>query len=224
SATPPRSHFAYTFDAYADFLVDFTEALALERYALWLHDYGSQFGLRLAMRRPDRVRGIVIANGDIYEDEFGPKYDKLKEVWARPGADARRVLEEHVSLAGFRDEFIGELPPELISRISPDLWQLHWSLLNTPERRANLVTLIEDQSSTLDWFPKEQSWLREMQPPTLIVWGQLDGYMPAAAARAYLRDLPAAELHVFPAGHWLLETHLSDVLPLVRDFLRRLPN
>jgi pimeloyl-ACP methyl ester carboxylesterase len=222
SATPPREQFAYTFDAYASFLVTFADELGLERYALWLHDYGSQLGLRLAMERPERVSGLIIANGDIYEDEFGPKYDKLREVWATPGPAARRVLEEHVSLDGFRDEFSGGLPPELARQVSPDLWTLHWALLNTPERRANLITLLEDQPSTLGWFKKQQAWLRETQPPTLILWGQRDGYMPASAATAYLRDLPAAETHIFDGGHWLLETHLDSVVPLTRSFLRRL--
>ncbi|TWD73235.1 pimeloyl-ACP methyl ester carboxylesterase [Kribbella amoyensis] len=219
SSTPPVGEFGYTFDAYAGFLSDFVDAMGLDRYAIWLHDYGSQFGFRLALAAPERVRGLIIQNGDIYDDAFGPKYGKLQELWDNPGPDARRAYAEHVSLEGFRDEFAGELPDDVADRISPDLWTLHWTLMSTPQRRANLVRLLEDQPSTLDWMPRERAYLRDHRPPTLIVWGPHDGYMPEPSARAYHRDLPDADLHLLGGGHWLLETHLDEVVPLVRDFL-----
>ncbi|MER7176852.1 alpha/beta fold hydrolase [Streptomyces mesophilus] len=221
SATPAPEEFGYTFDAYAEFLYDFTQHLGLTRYVIWLHDYGSQFGLRLAMRAPDRVAGLIIQNGDIYEDAFGPKYDALRQFWADPGPESRRGIAAHVSSEGFRDEFAGELPDHVADRIPPDLWTLHWALMQTPERVANLIRLLEDQPSTLAWFDRQRAYLREHRPETLIVWGPHDGYMPEAAARAYHRDLPEAELHLLDGGHWLLETHLDEVVPLVRAFLDR---
>jgi pimeloyl-ACP methyl ester carboxylesterase len=174
SATPSPDEFGYTFDAYATFLQAFVDALNLNRYVIWLHDYGSQFGFRLALAAPHRVAGLIVQNGDIYEDGFGPKYDFLKESWENPGPAARR---------------------------------------------NNLIRLLEDQPSTLDWFATEQAFLRDHQPPTLIVWGPHDGYMPEKSARAYLRDLPNAPIHLLGGGHWLLETHLDEVVPLVDEFL-----
>ncbi|MFI6813651.1 alpha/beta fold hydrolase [Nonomuraea sp. NPDC050328] len=219
SATPEG--FAWTFDGYADFLERFTHVLGLSRYALYLHDYGSQFGLRLALRAPERVAALVIQNGDIYEDTMGPKYAGLKAYWSDPTPEGRAKLAANVSEEGFRDEFAGDLPPRLAERVSPDLWKLHWSLMDTPRRRGNVVRLFEDQATTLGWFAKEQQYLREHRPPALIVWGPHDGYMPEESARAYLRDLPDAELHVLDAGHWALETSLGEIVPLVRDFLGR---
>jgi pimeloyl-ACP methyl ester carboxylesterase len=219
SATPSADEFDYTFDAYADFLRRFVDTMNLGRYAIWLHDYGSQFGLRLALSAPDRVAGLVIQNGDIYEDAFGPKYDFLKESWNDPGPRARRRIADHVTLEGFRSEFVGELPDDVAARISPDLATLHWSLMDSPERIAKLIRLLEDQPSTLAWFPREQAYLREHQPPTLIVWGPHDGYMPERSAMAYRRDLPDAPIHLLGGGHWLVETHLGEVVPLVADFL-----
>jgi len=221
SATPSAADFGFTFDAHADFLHAFVDAMQLNRYVVWLHDYGSQFGLRLALAKPERVAGLIIQNGDIYEDAFGPKYDFLKKSWENPGPDARRRIAQHVTLDGFRSEFVGELPDDVADRVSPDLWTLHWSLMSQPERIANLIRLLEDQPSTLEWFPKEQAYLREHHPPALIVWGPHDGYMPEKSARAYHRDLPDAPLHLLGGGHWLLETHLGEVVPLVNDFLSR---
>ncbi|RKG88629.1 alpha/beta fold hydrolase [Corallococcus terminator] len=219
SGTPER--FAYTFDGYAGFLERFTAALKLTRYALYLHDYGSQIGLRLAMRAPERISALILQNGDIYEDALGPKYQPLKDYWANPTPAAREKLAEAVSEEGFRHEFVGEVSTSLVPRISPDLWKLSWSLMKESRRREVCIGLMEGLRENLEWFPRYQAYLREHRPPTLIVWGPQDGYMPEGAARAYLRDLPDAELHLLEGGHWALETNLEEVVTLSRDFLGR---
>ncbi|MBF6167755.1 alpha/beta hydrolase [Streptomyces gardneri] len=216
------ANFAYTFDGYSVYLRRFVETLDLTEYVIYLHDYGSQFGLRLAIDAPERVRGLIVQNGDIYEDEHGPKYAPLKQFWNNPTEQGRTDLAAAVSEAGFRGEFLGELPDHLADRVSPDLWKLAWSVTSPPQRQANLVNLLADQRHTVAWFPIQQAYLREHRPPTLIIWGRNDGYMPEPAARAYHRDHPDAELHVFDGGHWLLETHLDEVVPLIREFLGRL--
>jgi len=221
SGTPEDSKKSCSFEGYADFLERFTQRLGLSRYALYLHDYGSQIGLRLAMRHPERVAALIIQNGDIYEDQLGPKYKPIQNYWANPSAAARATLEEAVSEEGFRKEFIGEIDADLVARIPPDLWRLSWPLMNHPRRRAIALALMEGLKDNLQWFPKYQAYLRMHQPPALIVWGPQDGYMPEGAAKAYLRDLPNAELHLLRGGHWALETNLEDILPLLRDFLGR---
>jgi pimeloyl-ACP methyl ester carboxylesterase len=149
SDTPDRTHFAYTFAGYADFLDRFVTALELERYALYLHDYGSQIGLRLAIEAPERVAALIIQNGDIYEDEFGPKYDGLKDYFANPTAEGRAKLGEAVSEEGFREEFLNDVPDRLAERVSPDLWKLSWPLMQTPERREIAIGLMEGLRANL---------------------------------------------------------------------------
>jgi pimeloyl-ACP methyl ester carboxylesterase len=212
--------FAYTFDGYAAFLERLTRQLGIRRYALYLHDYGSQIGLRLAIKAPERVAALIIQNGDIYEDALGPKYEGLKEYWARPTPAGRKKFEDAVSEPGYRDEFLNDVRPELAARIPPDLWTLAWSL-TTPKRREIGVALMEGLKENLHWFPRYQAYLRKHRPPTLIVWGPQDGYMPEPSARAYLRDLPDAELHLLDGGHWALETNLEQIVALMRDFLGR---
>lgn len=219
SDTPPAGAFGFDFDAYAGFLEAFCRKLGLDRYALYLHDYGSQIGLRLAIRHPERVAAVIIQNGDIYEDTLGPKYRAIQAFWRDPSAKNRAVLEEAVSEEGFRAEFVGEVSEAQAAQIPPDLWKLHWPLMNTPQRRELARLLMEGLKENLEWFPHYQAWLREHQPPALIVWGPNDGYMPEASARAYLRDLPNAELVLTDGGHWLLETHLAQVVPVIRRFL-----
>jgi pimeloyl-ACP methyl ester carboxylesterase len=222
SDTPER--FSFSFDGYAAFLEQFANALNVSRYALYLHDYGSQIALRLAIRKPERVAALIIQNGDIYEDQLGPKYAYLKDYFANPTPAGRAKLMEAVSEEGFRDEFLNEVGADLAERMPPDLWKLAWSVLSTPKRREIMVNLMEGLKENLTWFPKYQAYLRQHRPPTLIVWGPRDGYMPEGSARAYLRDIPDAELHLLAAGHWALETHLDEIVSYTRDFLLRVHN
>ncbi len=220
SSTP--ADFAYDFDGYARFLERFTQALGVRRFAIYLHDFGSQIGLRLAIKRPELIAALIIQNGDIYEDQLGPQYATLRDYWAHPTPEKRSKLAAAVSEAGFREEFLNDVDGVVAERIPPDLWKLHWSLM-TPQRCEIAVKVIAGLKENRAWFPKYQAYLREHRPPTLIVWGPRDGYMPEGAARAYLRDLPDAELYLIDdGGHWLLETHLDRAVSLARAFLGRI--
>lgn len=210
--------FRYDFDGYATFLERLTDELGIARFAIYLHDFGSQIGLRLAMRSPEKITALIIQNGDIYEDQLGPKYAELLAYFRDPTPERRARLAEAVSEEGYRDEFLNGLAPELAERVPPDLWKLHWAL-TTPRRKEIHVDVIAALKDNVAWFPRYQAWLREYRPPTLIVWGPHDGYMPEGAARAYLRDLPDAQIHLLDGGHWLLETHLGEVESLIRQFL-----
>ncbi|WP_238175932.1 alpha/beta fold hydrolase [Kribbella albertanoniae] len=212
--------FDYSFPGYASLLHAFLAELNVDRFALYLFDYGSQVGFQLALKDPDRITALIIQNGDAYEETLGPKYEPLKEYWAEPTDERRTELAKAVSAEGLREEVLGEVPPETAERISPDLWQLSWPLME-PHQDIMVGFFLEILSS-VGRYPEYQAYLREHQPPTLIVWGPEDGYMPAESARAYLADLPKAELHLLDGGgHWLLESHLDQVVPLVRDFLDR---
>jgi pimeloyl-ACP methyl ester carboxylesterase len=219
SDTPER--FDYSFDGYARLLDGFVRALGVERFALYLHDFGSPIGARLAIMAPERVTAQIIQNGDIpYEDALGAKYAEIEKTWALPDAEMRAELAKAINEETFREEFLNDVRPELVDRIPPDLWTLHWSLM-TAKRREIAVDLIAGLKSNRAWFAEHRRYLRDHRPPTLIVWGPQDGYMPEGSARAYLRDLPDAELHLLDGGHWLLETNLDEVAPLIRDFLER---
>jgi len=219
SATP--DDFDYSFDGYASFLDGFVKTVGVQRFVLYLHDFGSPIGARLAIKAPERIAALIIQNGDIpYEDALGPKYAEIEKTWRLPRSDMRRKLAEAIKEQTFREEFLNDVRPELAQQIPPDLWKLHWSLM-TPKRKEVAIDLIAGLKENRAWFPQHRNYLAKHRPQTLIIWGPQDGYMPETSARAYLRDLPDAELHLLDGGHWLLETNLDEVLSLVRDFLGR---
>ncbi len=214
--------FSCTFDGYAAWLNTFVEVLGLDRFVLYLHDFGSPIGARLAIMKPGRIVGQIIQNGDIpYEDALGPKYADIEKFWSLPADRMYAEFRSAVTEENFREEFLNDVRPELSAIIPPDLWQLHWSLM-TERKKDMAAELLSDLKANRDWFPIHRRYLQTYQPPTIIIWGPQDHYMPERAARAYLRDLPDAELHLLDGGHWLLETNLDEVAPLIRAFLNRL--
>ncbi|WP_077146345.1 alpha/beta fold hydrolase [Sphingopyxis sp. KK2] len=219
SDTPER--FDYSFDGYAKLLYGFVRALGIERFALYLHDFGSPIGARLAIMKPERILAQIIQNGDIpYEDALGDKYAEIEKSWSLPEPEMCAEIGKAISEEVFREEFLNDVRADLVPRIPPDLWKLHWSLI-TPRRREIAIDLIAGLKANRSWFGEHRRYLREQSPPTLIVWGSQDFYMPEKSARAYLRDLPDADLHLLDGGHWLLETNLEEVAALMRDFLDR---
>jgi len=212
--------FPYDFDGFADWLAAVVDEFGVERHSLWLHDFGSQIGLRYAMAHPERITALVISNGDIYQDALGPGYDVLRRYWEDPTPEHLLPIRDAVSADGFRQEILNDLPPRLAARVPPDMWELHWAL-TTPARRDIAVRVIAGLRDNLEWFPRYQRYLREDHPPTLLLWGPQDRYMPEESARAYLRDLPDAEVHLLDAGHWVLETAFEESVQLLRDFLDR---
>jgi pimeloyl-ACP methyl ester carboxylesterase len=219
SGTPES--FNYSFDGYADWLDRLVRQLGIERFVIYLHDFGSPIGARLAIKVPERIVAQIIQNGDIpYEDALGRKYADIEKTWSLPAAAMRAELRKAITEDDFREEFLNDLGPDLARHIPPDLWTLHWSLMS--ERRKEIATdLIFGLKANRAWFPEHRRYLQTYRPPTLILWGPHDHYMPEKSARAYLRDLPDAELHLLDGGHWLLETNLEDMVPLIRDFLER---
>ncbi|MFJ8016354.1 alpha/beta fold hydrolase [Streptomyces sp. NPDC096339] len=213
--------FTYTFDRLADTLENFTDALGLDRYALYVFDFGAPVGLRLATRRPDRVTGLIVQNGNAYEEGLSDM--------AREFTSLRRDVpgnEEQVrglfTLEGTRFQY--EAGVADTSLISPDNWTLDAHYLGLPGRADAQADLAFDYASNLTHYPEWQAWLRNSAVPVLVVWGAGDPFFTPAGAKAYLRDAPDAAVHVFDgAGHFALETHLNVIAPLIAAFLTTLP-
>ncbi|MEU9302609.1 alpha/beta hydrolase [Streptomyces sp. NPDC048269] len=213
--------FTYTFDRLADVVEGFTDALRLDRFALYVFDFGAPVGLRIATRRPDRVTGLIVQNGNAYEEGLSDA--------AREFAGLRREVpgnEEQVrgllTLEGTRFQYeTGVADPTLIS---PDNWTLDVHYLGLPGRGDAQTDLAFDYASNFTHYPAWQAWLRTTRPPVLVVWGAGDPFFTPEGAKAYLRDVPDAAVHVFDgAGHFALETHLPAIAPLIAAFLTDLP-
>lgn len=204
---PSPDEVTYTFDLLATHVTGLVEALGIERYVLYMQDFGAPVGFRVAMQHPERLRALVVQNANAYLDGL----TEQRRAFFRSAHDDRTesgvaALTALTSPEGVRlRQYLRDVPGERAERMSPDTWTRDLVGLVTPEQRAIQVQLFQDYQSNIDAYPAWQAFLRRHQPPTLIVWGERDPAFIAAGARAYLRDVPNAELHLLDAGHFALE-------------------
>lgn len=220
SDAPPPSKYAYTFDHLAKTIDDLLGALKLDRYTLYLHDYGAPVCLRIMMRHPERLHALIIQNGNIYRDGLGSKWGKIAEYWANPKAHPE-IVNAFLSLdATEQRHTAGTSHPE---RYNPDTWTDEYAHLSKPGQREIQAELLYDYRTNVSSYPTWQAWLRDHRPPTLVAWGANDPSFTALGAQAFQRDLPDAEIHLLDAGHFALDEKTDQIAGLILDFMARHP-
>ena len=216
--SPAPGDFEYTFDRLADVIEALVDAERIDRFGIYIQDYGAPVGMRLATRRPEAVEAVVVQNGNAYEEGFSEAWAPLRDgLWReRTPATEAPIVDAFVSPDGIRANWTaGARNPEALC---PDGWNMDRWFMSLPHRRAIQLDLLYDYRTNLALYPVFQSWLRQRRPPVLIAWGEQDPYFTVAGARAYLRDQPNAQLHLLPTGHFALEEEVDSIARLIRDF------
>lgn len=217
SDAPDAKQFSYTFDHLASITQHFTDVLGLKQYVLYVQDYGGPIGMRLAVAHPERITALIVQNAVSHEDGLGPLWDTRRAFWKDRAANEAALRENFLSLAATRQRHIGSNPRP--DTINPDLWTDEFAFLSRPGEADIQVDLFYSYQTNVASYPVWQAWLREHQPPTLVVWGRYDPSFQVAEAAAYQRDLPKAEVHILDAGHFALDEKPDEIAGLVRDFL-----
>jgi pimeloyl-ACP methyl ester carboxylesterase len=215
SDAPSINEFSYTFDRLADIVEKFTHTLRLEKYALYMQDFGGPVGFRLATRHPEKISFLVAQNANAYEEGLPDSFwTPARTLWKDPSpANFQKIRDAAMSDAALEWNYThGVKDP---ARIDPDSWVLQRALLNRPGNKEIMLALLYDYRANLGLYPGWHEYFRKHQPPMLIVWGQNDLIFPAAGARAYLRDLPGAKLHLLDTGHFALEDKADEIAKLI---------
>jgi pimeloyl-ACP methyl ester carboxylesterase len=219
SQAPSAQEFDYSFAAIADIIGAFTETLHLDSYALYLQDYGGPVGYRLAVAHPERVTALIVQNAVAHEEGLGRLQAARRGFWADRAANEAQYRDGLASLERGRLRHVaGSQHPE---RYSPDLWNDELAFLARPGEADIQSDLFYDYRTNLTAHPAWQAWLRERQPPTLIVWGRNDPVFDVAEVAALKRDVPKADVHLLDAGHFALDESVDEVARLMRGFLAR---
>jgi pimeloyl-ACP methyl ester carboxylesterase len=217
SAMPTDGRFQYTFDCLARTMGRFTEALELDRFAIYVFDYGAPVGLRMALEHPERITAIISQNGNAYEEGLSPGWDSMKGYWSHPTAEYRESLHAALTPEATRYQYVqGVGDPSLVS---PDGSTLDDFYLARPGAHDVQISLFTDYGSNVALYPRFQQYFRSHQPPLLAAWGRNDPYFVPAGAEAFRRDLPEAQVRLFDTGHFALETHCEEIANAISDFL-----
>lgn len=220
SSMPKLDEFDYSFDNLARIIEQFTDALELDAYSLYLMDYGAPIGFRLASWRPERVQSLIIQNGNAYDEGISDFWRPIRAYWTERTPEHEQTLRNTLlTLEATRWQYTHGLPD--LACVAPDNWHHDQFLLDRPGAKDIQIELFYSYGTNPPLYPEWQHFLRERQPPTLIVWGKNDYIFPAEGAKAYQRDLVAPEVHLLDAGHFVLESHGEEVAGLMRSFLEQ---
>ncbi len=222
SDAPAPSAFHYTFDHLTEIVNRLLEQQRIARYSLYLQDYGGPIGFRLALAHPERVRALIIQNAVAHEQGLSNLWAPRRAFWADRVAHEAAVRANLLSLDATRQRHVGRSPhPE---RIDPETWESEYALLTRPGMVDIQLDLFHDYRTNVASYPKWQAYLRDVQPPTLVLWGKHDLSFTVAGAVAYGDDVAEAEVHLLDAGHFALDEAAPQIAELIRGFfaVRRL--
>ena len=214
---PEGRKYTYSFDALARTLEAFTEALGLNRYAIYVFDYGAPTGFRLAMAHPERVTAIVSQNGNAYEEGLGDAWGPIRKYWSEPTAGNREVLRQNIlTFEGTRWQYThGVANPDTIA---PESYTLDTALLARPGNKEIQLDLFLDYASNVKLYPEFQEYFRRAKPPLLAIWGKNDPFFIPAGAEAFGKDLPKAQVRFLDTGHFAIETHAGEIATAIKEF------
>jgi pimeloyl-ACP methyl ester carboxylesterase len=220
SDMPSRDDFKCTFDNLANVIDRFTEVIGLERFAIYIFDYGAPVGLRIAAKHPERITAIISQNGNAYEEGLSEGWSPIQAYWREPTRANRDALRSFLAPETTLFQYThGVADPSLVS---PDGRSLDDHYLARPGAHEAQLDLLLDYASNVALYPAFHAYFRNHRPPFLAVWGKNDPFFLPAGAETFKRDIPGAEVRFLDTGHFALETHCAEIAAVIRDFLDRM--
>jgi pimeloyl-ACP methyl ester carboxylesterase len=219
SDAPDRKQFRYTFENLANTLDNFTQTIDLERFAIYVFDYGAPVGLRLALAHPERITAIISQNGNAYEEGLSEGWNPIQKYWKQPNAENRAALREFLKPEAIKWQYSHGVKDTTV--LAPEAYELDSALISRPGNDEIQLDLFLDYASNVALYPKFQEYFRAKRPPLVALWGKNDPFFLPPGAEAFKRDNPNAEVHFFETGHFALETHAEEIARAISDFLGR---
>lgn len=218
SSMPDRADFNYTFENLAGVIGRFTEKLNLDRFAVYVFDYGSPVGLRLAVNHPERITAIISQNGNAYVEGLSDGWNPIQKYWKEPTQENRDAIRSMLAPQTTYWQYTHGVTD--VSQISPDGYSLDDFYMARPGAHEPQLDLFLDYATNVEMYPVFHDYFRAHQPPLLAVWGKNDPFFLPPGAEAFKRDLPKAEIHFFDTGHFALETHAKEIAGKILSFAK----
>lgn len=215
---PSPEEYEYTFDNMAKTMDTFLQLKGLGYYAIMMQDYGAPIGFRIATAHPEKVSAIITQNGNAYEEGIGEIWKGIKDLWANRNDSTEKALLPAFTLEGLKWDYThGTRNPE---NVNPDTWQLDYLRMSRPNAHKVNLDLWYDYQNNLKLYPEWQQYLRDNQPPLLVVWGKNDEYFPESGAEAFKKDVKIVDYNIYDTGHFALEEDGDEIINKIRNFMR----
>jgi pimeloyl-ACP methyl ester carboxylesterase len=220
SDAPSVEDFDYTFDALTELTEGLLKSLAINRYAIYVQDYGAPIGWRLALHNPSAITAIISQSGNAYDAGFVESFWKTVRAYQdQQTPENESAVRQFLTLDATRWQYLTGVPDETL--VNPEAWQHDYALLSRPGNDKVQLKLLRDYASNSPMYPTVQEYFRSSRVPLLAVWGRGDEIFGPAGAEAFADDLADAEIHLLDGGHFLLESALDEVAGLIRAFLTK---
>lgn len=193
----------------------------MKRFTIYLHDYGAPVGLQVCISHPEKIAGIIVQNGNAYEEGVHKIWDEMRDYWEHPTREKKEKLYGFLSEEGVKRQYTAGVPEELLPTISPELWMLDWESMKRPGNVDMQYELNCDYKNHMAMFPVFQEYFRVHQLRAIVIWGKYDPFFNVEEAACYKRDLKDCEVHILEGSHWVLETNFDEVLGMIRGFMDR---
>jgi pimeloyl-ACP methyl ester carboxylesterase len=215
---PEPKQFDYTFDHIASAIDDFTQAMGLTHYTLYMQDYGGPVGFRMVLAHPERVQALIVQNAVAHDEGLGANWATRRAFWADRPAHQEALRENLLSFAATKSRHIGDDSKSEL--YDPDLWTYEYAFLNAPGQAQIQTDLFFDYRTNVDAYPKWQAWLQKTQPKLLVLWGKHDPSFDIGEPGRFRKDVANAGVYVLDAGHFALDTKADEIAALVREFMK----
>ncbi len=210
-----------SFPAFGQAVSELLDRLSIGRRYIFLHDYGAPVGFHIAMQAPERVLGLIVQNANAHRTGLGPQWDETQTpYWSHPTPDNEAAATAHLTFEGTRGTYTTGVPPDVVARMSPEIWEEDWRVMSLPGRMDTQRVLINDYGKYVERFGAIADYLARRQPPALMLWGRHDPFFELAEVLSWVQALPRMEAHVLDGGHKLLETHAAVAVSLMVDFIK----
>lgn len=220
SSAPTPSEFQYTFDNLSNITDKFTEALKLDKFSMYVQDYGAPIGYRIAAKHPERIQALIVQNGNAYVEGLDNDFWKpFRPFWENRNKETAAPLLPFFELPATKWQYLTGV--RQVESICPDAWMHDQAGMDRPGNKDIQLELFHSYGSNSPLYPQWQEYFRTHQPPTLIVWGKNDPIFPAAGAEPYKRDLKNLEFHLLDTGHFALEEDCDVIGKLINQFLAK---
>lgn len=217
---PSAKSYAYTFDNIAKTVNTFLELKGINSYAIMIQDYGAPIGFRIATAHPERITAIINQNGNAYKEGLGAAWKGIKEFWINRNEATEKPLYDTFTLSGLEWQYThGTRNP---ANVNPDTWNLDYLKISRPGAHEMHINLFYDYQNNVKLYPKWQQYLRDKQPPLLIVWGKNDAFFPESGAEAFKKDVKKIDYNIFNTGHFALEEDGDEIIDKIRVFMKNI--